>query len=451
MKVSLKVISGPHTGREFNFEEHDTFIVGRASYAHFRLSKKDQFFSRAHFLIEVNPPFCRLMDMASTNGTIVNKEKVTDVDLKDGDLIQGGGTTIRVTIENGGEIVQTNQAVSKNDSKDSEEAPASPAHHTMVERQPKLPASPRQTNVEQVPSAAADANFSKTQSQPSLPSTAQLGTIAQYRLVRELGRGGMGVVYLATKGDSNNLVALKTIKPTMPVTSRDFDRFLREASILCELEHPHIVRFLELGECEKQLYFVMEYVPGKNASQLLTDQGALPVGRAVSLVCQLLEALEDAHSRQFVHRDIKPANLLIGEQERGEFVKLADFGLARVYHSSRLSGLTMHGEMGGSIAYIAPEQITNYRDSEPPGDLYSTAATLYKMLTDQYVYDFPPQLNKRVLMILQDDPIPITDRDASIPPALAHVIHTALSRKPNARYSSAKVMRQALLPFAKTS
>ena len=104
--------------------------------------------------------------------------------------------------------------------------------------------------------------------------------------------------------------------------------------------------------------------------------------------------------------------------------------------------------MGGSIAYIAPEQITNYRDSEPPGDLYSTAASLYTMLSGRYIYDFPPQLNKRVLMILQDDPIPIAERDASIPPALAHVIHKALSRKPEDRYHSAKVMRQALLPFA---
>jgi len=320
----------------------------------------------------------------------------------------------------------------------------------VVELQPKLSALPRQTNVEQVPPAAADVVSSETQSKPSLPSTVQLGSIAEYRLLRELGRGGMGVVYLATKGDSKKPVALKTIKPAMPVTSRDLDRFLREASILCELDHPHIVRFLELGECEKQLYFVMEYVPGKNASQLMEERGPLPVGRAVTLVCQLLEALEYAHSRQFVHRDIKPANMLIGKQEGGEFVKLADFGLARVYHTSRLSGLTMHGEMGGSIAYIAPEQITNYRDAEPPGDLYSTAASLYKMLTNEYIYDFPPQLNKRVLMILQDDPIPIIDRDANIPRGLAHVIHKSLSRQPKDRFPSAKVMRQALLPFAKS-
>ncbi len=194
----------------------------------------------------------------------------------------------------------------------------------------------------------------------------------------------------------------------------------------------------------------MEYVPGKNASQLMKEKGPLPVGRAVSLICQLLEALEYAHSRKFVHRDIKPANMLIGKKKGDEFLKLADFGLARVYNASRLSGLTMHGEMGGSIAYIAPEQITNYRDAEPPGDYYSTAASLYKMLTGQYIYDFPPQLNKRVLMILQDDPIPITDRDASISPGVARVIHKTLSRKPEDRYPSAKVMRQALLPFAKS-
>ena len=138
MKVSLKVISGPHTGREFSFEEHDTFIVGRASYAHFRLSQKDRYFSRAHFLIEVNPPFCRLMDMASTNGTIVNKEKVIDVDLKDGDLIKGGDTVIRVIIENSAEIAQTNQAVSEHDWKaarprsEPADDPAFSLRHTVV-------------------------------------------------------------------------------------------------------------------------------------------------------------------------------------------------------------------------------------------------------------------------------------------------------------------------------
>src|SRR5829696_4558120 len=98
MEVTLRVIEGPHQGRTFTFNQHETFIVGRSPNAHFRLSLKDRYFSRHHFMIEVNPPSCRLMDMASTNGTLVNRRKVTTIDLHDGDVIRGGQTVIKVAI-----------------------------------------------------------------------------------------------------------------------------------------------------------------------------------------------------------------------------------------------------------------------------------------------------------------------------------------------------------------
>ena len=99
MKVVLSVTKGPHSGNSYTFEDHDNFIVGRGKYAHFRLPKKDPYFSRTHFMIEVNPPYCRLMDMSSSNGTYVNETRVTTMDLKDGDIIQGGDTEILVSIE----------------------------------------------------------------------------------------------------------------------------------------------------------------------------------------------------------------------------------------------------------------------------------------------------------------------------------------------------------------
>src|SRR4051812_3048221 len=99
MKVILSVTEGPHKGRIFSFQDHDNFIVGRAPCAHFRLSDSDKFFSRIQFILEVNPPYCRLMDMASTNGTRVNGRKVKTLDLKDGDLIKGGETVIQVSIQ----------------------------------------------------------------------------------------------------------------------------------------------------------------------------------------------------------------------------------------------------------------------------------------------------------------------------------------------------------------
>src|SRR3954471_1434070 len=99
MPIKLKGVEGPHTGREFTFEQHDNFIVGRAKFAHFRLPLKDKYFSRVHFLVEVNPPECRLMDMGSTNGTRVNGRKVQTADLRDGDLIKAGKTVLSISME----------------------------------------------------------------------------------------------------------------------------------------------------------------------------------------------------------------------------------------------------------------------------------------------------------------------------------------------------------------
>ena len=113
------------------------------------------------------------------------------------------------------------------------------------------------------------------------------------------------------------------------------------------------------------------------------------MGRAVRLASQMLAALEYAHARGYVHRDIKPANLLVTPRNGDEVVRLADFGLARVYQASQLSGLTMTGDRGGTPAFISPEQITRFRECKPPVDQYAAGATLYYLLTGQFVYDFP--------------------------------------------------------------
>src|SRR5262249_54106845 len=156
--------------------------------------------------------------------------------------------------------------------------------------------------------------------------------------------------------------------------------------------------------------FAMDYVRGVDASQVLRDQGQLDTRRAVSLVCQLLLALDYAHQRGFVHRDIKPANLLVTQSGGREEVRLADFGLARGYQAPPLGGRTMSGDIGGTIAFIAPEQITHYRESRPPVDQYSSAATLYNLLTAHYVYDLPREIPKQLALILNDEPIPILRR-----------------------------------------
>jgi len=129
------------------------------------------------------------------------------------------------------------------------------------------------------------------------------------------------------------------------------------------------------------------------------------------------------------------------------FLRVADFGLARTYQSSRMSGLTMMGDIGGTVAYMPPEQITNYREAKPSADQFSAAATLYQLLTDKLVYDLPPAIGDQLAMILQQDPVPIRSRRDDIPVELAEIIHRALSREPMARFGDAGEMRNALLPF----
>jgi serine/threonine-protein kinase len=199
-----------------------------------------------------------------------------------------------------------------------------------------------------------------------------------------------------------------------------------------------------MGESNGCFYFVMDYVAGTDAHALVRKEGPLAIGRAVRLTCQLLEALEYAHDRGFVHRDIKPANVLIAAANGGETAKLADFGLARVYQSSQWSGLTLSGEVGGTPSFMAPEQVLNFRDSPPSVDQYAAAATLYYLLTGNFVYDVPKEMHLLYAMILNDDPVAIRRRRAEVPAELEKVIHRALAREPGKRYRSVEGLRMSL-------
>jgi len=271
--------------------------------------------------------------------------------------------------------------------------------------------------------------------------------IPGYQIIRELGRGSMGVVYLAVRTDDGAVVGLKTITPAVAPTPADIGRFQREAAILYELDHPNIVALRDMGEANGRLFFAMDYVFGMDADRLLKKHGPMSVGRAVSLICQMLQALDYAHAKGFVHRDIKPSNLLVRQEGDGETALLADFGLARVYQASKLSGLTLLGDIGGTVPFMAPEQITDFRNVKPAVDQYGTGATLYRLLTGRFIYDFPHEDEKRLLMILQDDPIPIELRRPDIPTGLAGAIHRSLARNPKERFADARGLRKALVGF----
>ncbi|HEX5272353.1 MAG TPA: FHA domain-containing serine/threonine-protein kinase, partial [Gemmataceae bacterium] len=405
--VTLTVTEGPHQGRTFTLSGHDTFLVGRSKQAHFQLPARDKYFSRLHFMVESNPPRCRLTDLGSHNGTYVNGRRVQTADLRPGDEIRAGHTVLAVTTT------------------------AAPDDEGTVTLRPEPATVPADVTT-QVP--AAGVLF------PALPG---------YEVVREVGRGGMGIVYEARRRADGARVALKTVVPAEAASPVLVRRFLREARILCQLDHANIVAFREMGEGPGLLFFAMDYVEGTDAAKLLKRHGPLPVRTAVRLVCRVLAALEHAHGKKFVHRDIKPANVLLSEGGGKKAVKLADFGLARVYQASQLSGLTMQGEVGGTLAFMPPEQVTNFREVRPAADQYSAAATLYNLLTGRFLYDFREPGPAALATILTEDPVPIEKRRDDLPAGLAAAVHRAVARDPADRFPDVAAFRAALMPFGR--
>jgi serine/threonine protein kinase len=398
MRISLTVIAGPHQGREFSFAQHDTFLIGRSRHAHFQLLAKDRYFSRIHFMLEVNPPHCRLIDLGSHNGTFVNGAKVFMADLKDGDQIRAGHTTLRLTLVR--------------DDKEDDSEP-----------------------------------FSSEEVPFSLPGTSGLPAwlppdLGDYHFERELGRGNMGFTFLARRQRDGALFAVKIIRPQGEGTLAQAHHFLQQAKSLGSLRHAHIVRLHELGEKKGLLYFVFDYVPGTDAARIMQEKKPPSVGRVLIWADQALEALEYAHGKKIIHRDLKPANFLFQQDEGQEKVYLADFGLAHLYQKSQLSGLTMI--QPGNAAFFPPEYITHYHDANVAGDQYSLAAILYFLLTAQSPLNFPEELHGQFSVLLEQKAQPIKTHRPDLPGKLAAAIDKALSRDPRNRYPNVSAFRQAL-------
>ncbi len=229
MKVVMTVTAGPHEGKAYEFAEQDSFIVGRSKRAQFRLPLKDQYFSRMHFLVEINPPDCRLVDLASRNGTFVNGERVVvATTLHEGDLIHGGRSLLRVSVQPPAAPVTKSAADSTTQ--------RSLSCLTQDELRPDVAA----LNVRASHSGLLPDNFRDLIARREQP-------IPGYCLVDEIGRGTMGVVYRAAREADGRVVALKTIIPSRRDDPSELCRFLREADILRHKHHGDACRRSEVA------------------------------------------------------------------------------------------------------------------------------------------------------------------------------------------------------------
>jgi serine/threonine protein kinase len=289
-----------------------------------------------------------------------------------------------------------------------------------------------------------------TRAQTSDAAHAYPAEIGPYRLLDEIGRGGMGVVYRARHAESKQLVAIKLLTPAADVGTKGVQLFLRETSMLSRLRHRHIVSLLESGLVEGTPYFVMEYVPTfPYVAWLQKQQPAKRVRTAVAIVCRVLDALDYAHSQGIVHRDVKPSNILAQRTGATFSVKLADFGLAKEFQEAGLSTLTAEGEIRGTLQFMPPEQLRNAKLSTPACDVYSATACLYFLLAGEV--PIPLSNDARAFStLLREKPVPLRQRAEFVPAPLCQIIDSTLANEPSQRPACGE-LRKRLAPYNRKS
>ena len=261
--------------------------------------------------------------------------------------------------------------------------------------------------------------------------------IAGYTIESVIGRGGMGIVYLATQGSLTRKVALKILSPELSHDPEFRQRFTRESEIAASLEHPNVLPIYDAGETGDVLFLAMRYVDGPDLRDLLSRALTLTPQRTISIVRSVGGALDAAHIRGLIHRDVKPANILISRD--GGHVYLSDFGLARTVEGA---SITRAGSFLGSVAYCAPEQIEG-RPLDGRADLYALACVAFECLTGQT--PFPRDSEVAIIKAhLHDPPPPVTRLRPELPRPLDAVYEIALSKRSEDRFASVGELVDAL-------
>lgn len=258
----------------------------------------------------------------------------------------------------------------------------------------------------------------------------------RYEIVRLLGEGGMGAVYQARDYELERLVALKVIRPELANHPATLRRFKQELILARQISHRNVIRIFDLGAADGVRFISMEFVDGRDLATWLEEQGKLSPAEAADVVVQILNGLEAAHAEGVVHRDLKPRNIMVSPQGK---ITVMDFGIAR---SADAAGLTRTGALVGTPEYMSPEQARG-APVDARSDLFSLGIILYELLTGirPFQADNPmASLLKRV----QEDARPPLELDPAIPAKLSQIAVKSLARDPDARYQSAREMRQAI-------
>ncbi|GAK50001.1 serine/threonine protein kinase with FHA domain [Candidatus Moduliflexus flocculans] len=478
MKVELLVTSGVAKGKRFVFTKPDCFLFGRAADAHISLPN-DLYVSRQHFFLEIAPPVCKLRDLNSKNGVIVNgvryggktplpkefkQAPINETLLKDGDEISVGDTRIKVSIQL--------------DTMDYQLAQQTPAAircarcgRDVTAEVRSLPQPPqggyicaacRKAQTGSKPaseSGAAQRRAPQEQQTPheSKPQTKSI-SIEGFVIEEKVGTGRMGEVYKARESKTGQLVAIKIFSPRVMVNPHKLKILQRELVIIRQLKHGHIVQFLGHGVAGNLLYFIFEFIDGITLKKFIQSHaGRVPLRELAPIILGTLEGLAYAHRVRLsartnsgvirewegiIHRDLSPESILITQKGDSWLAKLTDFHLSKTFEEAGITDITTPEDILGQPMYWPREQLTHYKYLNPATDVFSIAAVFYEALTGTWVRDgfsqllkkskeqgYRPSISDYMGVIASHPVVPIRERDPQIPEPLARVIDRALREK----------------------
>ncbi|MGB8344467.1 MAG: FHA domain-containing serine/threonine-protein kinase [Ktedonobacteraceae bacterium] len=459
-KITFTVVEGKMQGQLFVFDQHDTFLFGRMDDCHILL-KDDQQVSRHHCILEINPqinpPVISVRDLGSKNGTHINgvkyggrekgespeegaKRGYPQVNLRNGDTVKVGQTKILVQVQAETKVASVprrarcarcGKDITNEVALDQQGDVVCASCLQEIEDDPALLLFALLQQVQQAVGAGPEGN------EPSIH-------IPDYTVEEKLGAGGMGVVYRVRHVRNGNRAALKVLLSKVAIDTKGRERFKREINLMSIIKHKNVVGFIDKGAVGNVFYCLLEYCDGGSVYELMkTRGGKLSLREAGPLMLDALSGLAYIHTSKVVHRDLKPQNILLAKQHGRLVAKIADLGLAKSFEQAGATGLTVTGNVAGSLAFMPREQRTDFRNVRPVSDVWSISAAFYNMLTG----NFPREIRAKddpIDIILKDDIIPIRRRDASIPPTVAQVIDRALTSDLRCRYQDAGEMYAAL-------
>ncbi|MDD5449295.1 MAG: protein kinase [Candidatus Omnitrophica bacterium] len=253
--------------------------------------------------------------------------------------------------------------------------------------------------------------------------------IGKYKILREIGKGGMAIVYKALESATQKTVALKVLLPSM-IDASAVERFYREAQCMARLEHPNIIKVFDFGITKGNHYFAMEFIDGRTLKSIVKQSGPLAANEAMDIILQVGQALAYAHGKGMIHRDIKSGNIMVDKEGRA---KVMDFGLVQIPEITRV---TTEGSVVGTAEYMSPEQISD-GEIDSRSDIYSLGITMYEILTGNP--PFKADTYQAVLMKHKYE-LPPPMRGKAIPPELEMITFKALAKDVSQRYQHVQDM-----------